>query len=178
MVIWRLVSNILMKGSVISLILIMTIVIFVTAMTLGWAMMNMSGFFELSEINSVKDAMAECNDNLLQTARTGLPSKCVFSLRGGEIRGTTNEIYYFVTASTRICDQSDWVLINPEKNIWQRCDVSGSQSAFSLRWNYTGVDFRYGDLGKVQVTGQSGSTIEISRYSVSERVTRLTLRIY
>lgn len=167
-----------MKGGVLSLILIMTIVIFVTATTLGWAMMSMSGFFELTEINNVKDAMADCNDELLETARTGMPSRCVFSLGSGSIEGTTSEIYYTLTAGTRICDPSGWVSINPEKNIWQRCDVSGSQSMFSLRWNYTGIDFRYEDLGKVRVTGQSGSTIEISRHSVSTRLTSLFLRIY
>jgi hypothetical protein len=167
-----------MKGNILSFILIMAIVISVTAATIGWAMMNLGGFFELSEINNVKKEFSECNDKLLDTARTGLPSKCMFSAKSGVLQGSVNDITYYITANTKVCDSSEWVLIDVENNIWQRCDISGRQSTFGLRWNYTGVYFGYGNLGNVRITGQSGSTIEISRDAITDTQIKLILKMY
>jgi len=167
-----------MKGNILSMILIMAIVISVTAVTIGWAMMNLGGFFELSEINNVKKEFSSCNDKILETARTGLPSKCIFSAKSGVVQANVNNVLYSITANTRVCDSSDWVLIDPNNNIWQRCDISGRQSTFGLRWNYTGIYFGYENIGNVKVTGQSGSTMEISRSTMTETQTKLILKLY
>jgi hypothetical protein len=157
-----------MKGDALTFILIVTVSVALTALILGWVVMNMSGFFESNEVNAIRQEFSECNEKIIETARTGLSNKCTFSAQKGRIIGSAENLTYEIVSSQKICDMSPWVLLNPEKNLWQRCDISGRQSVFSLMWNYTGVKFLFGYLGSVYITGQSGKNVEFSRYSMNE----------
>jgi len=167
-----------MKGVAITFMLTMIVVVSLTSILVGWTVMNTTGFFEVNEINAVKQEFAECNNKIFETARTGLSNKCVFPLERGDIAGSTNEISYRITSRYRICDKSPWVIIDPDNNIWQMCDISGRNSILSLKWNYTNISFQFEQVGNVQVTGQSGKTIEMSRASMSGNQISLLLRIY
>jgi hypothetical protein len=166
-----------MKGDALTLVLIITVTVSLTVIILGWTVMNMAGFFEMNEINAVKQEFSECNNKIIETARTGLSNKCIFSIERGQITGTKDYIAYQIVTSEKVCDTSDWVLINPEKNTWQMCEISGRQSVFGLKWNSTSIKFLFENIGNVQVTGQSGKTIEVSRASMNETQINLLLNI-
>jgi hypothetical protein len=171
-------DNIVMKGDSITFILIITVAVSLTVLVMGWAVMNMSGFFETSEINAVRGQFLECNDKIMETARTGLSNKCIFSIQNGEITGTTDNITYEITSREKVCDTSGWVQINPEKNTWQMCSISGRESVFKLMWNNSKVKFEFESLGNVLVTSQSGKTIDVSRLSMNDTQVNLVLGIY
>ncbi len=167
-----------MKGTAITLMLIVIVIVLLTAILVAWTIMNTSGFFEITEINSIKHEFEECNDKIIETARTGLSNKCIFSASRGEIIGTNDYIMYQIVTRTKVCDKTPWVLINPEKNLWQKCDFSGRENIFSLKWNYSYIKFEFEQTGNIEVKGQTGHVVEISRKSMDENQINLLLRIY
>ncbi|NIM47347.1 MAG: hypothetical protein GTN40_04305 [Candidatus Aenigmarchaeota archaeon] len=166
-----------MRGTAITLMLIVIIIVLITAVIVSWTVMNTMGFFEMNEINAVKHEFEECNDKIIETSRTALSNKCIFSADRGEIKGTNDEIMYQIVSRVKVCDETPWVLINPEKNIWQKCVFSGRENIFSLKWNSTKIKFQFEQIG-VEVRGQSGSIVEMSRKSMDENQINLLLRIY
>ncbi len=166
-----------MKGTAITLMLIMIIVVLLTAIIIVWAIMNAIGFFEMNEINAVKHEFGECNDKIIETARTGLSNRCIFSADRGRIIGTNDDIKYEIVSHIKVCDKSPWVLINPEKNLWQKCDISGRENIFGLKWNSSYIKFQFEQIG-VEVKGQTGRVVEMSRKSMDENQINLLLRIY
>jgi hypothetical protein len=167
-----------MNGGAATLMMIMTIVLLITTIALVWTVANTSGFFEVSELNSVKSEFESCNDKIMETARTGSSNKCIFSISKGELIGKSDSINYKLVSSSKICDESSWILLNPEKNIWQECHISGNEIIFGLKWNSSYVDFEFEKIGNVEVRGGSGHIIEISRIGVSESGATLKLNIY
>ncbi len=167
-----------MKGGILTFILILLVVISLTAVVVSWAMMNMTEFFEMTEVNKVKNEFVECNDKIIETARAGLSNRCMFSADNGKIIATNNEISYQLISGTKLCDSSPWVLINPEKNLWQRCDVSGRENTFGLKLNYTSIKFQFEPIGNVEVRGQSGSIVEIGRADMNGNQMNLLLKVY
>jgi len=167
-----------MKGGVLTFILILLVITSLTAVVAYWALTNMTGFFEMTEINKVKSEFVECNDKIIETARIGLSNKCMFSVDKGNIIATSNDISYQIVSGTKVCDSSPWVMINPGKNIWKKCDVSGKENTFGLKWNYTNIKFQFEPIGNVEVRGQSGSVIEIGRVGVNGNQMNLLLKVY
>ena len=166
-----------MRGAAVTFMLIMIITALLTSLLVIWTLFNATGFFEVNEINAVKEEFRECNNKIIETVRTGLSNKCIFPVEKGELSGNSDEIAYSIITTEKICDQSPWVLIYPEKNLWQKCDVSG-QNVFSLKWNYTTIKFQFESMGNVETKGQSGHIIEMSRFSMSDTQTNLLLKIY
>ena len=164
-------------SNAITLMLIMIIIVLVTAIVVAWTVMNTLGFFEMNEINAVKHDFEECSNKIMETARTGMSNKCIFSISRGKIIGTTDDISYQVVSKVKVCDETDWVLINPEKNIWQKCDFSGREDIFSLKWNSSSIKFQYEKMGNIEVKGQSGSTVDMSRASIESNQINLLLKI-
>jgi hypothetical protein len=167
-----------MRGASLTFILIAIITASLTLVLVGWTVMNTMGFFEINEINSIKHEFEDCNDKIIETARTGLSNTCMFSADRGQISGTNDDISYQIITHEDICDQTPWVLIEPEKNLWQKCDVSLNENMFSLKWNYTSIKFQFMQMGNVEIKGESGRTVEIDRSGVSDTQTDLTLKIY
>ncbi|NIO44237.1 MAG: hypothetical protein GTN36_01620 [Candidatus Aenigmarchaeota archaeon] len=167
-----------MRGSAVNLMLIVVIIVLITAVVVSWTVMNTMGFFEMNEINAVKQEFEKCNDKIIETARTALSNKCIFSAEKGEITGTINEIIYQIVSRVKVCDETPWVLINPEKNTWQKCDFSGRENIFSLKWNHTEIKFEFERMGNIEILGQTGSIVEMGRKSMSEDQINLLLRIY
>ncbi|MFW9852640.1 MAG: hypothetical protein ACFFDS_06845 [Candidatus Thorarchaeota archaeon] len=119
-----------------TLMLIVIIIVFLTAILVAWTVMNTLGFFEMNEINAVKNEFEECNDKIIETARTGLSNRCIFSANKGELTGSNDGLHYKIVSREKVCDEHDWVLIDEEKHIWQKCDVSGRENIFELKWNF------------------------------------------
>ena len=140
----------------VTLMLIIVVIVLLTAILVAWTIMNTLGFFEMNEINAVKNEFRECNDKIIETARTGLSNKCIFSADRGELTGSKDGIHYKIVSSTKICDKHPWVLIDGVKHIWQKCDISGREDILELKWNFP---------SEVEIEGQNlnGSVIvEIS----------------
>lgn len=167
-----------MKGVAVTFMLIMIITVLLISILVGWTVMNTTGFFELNEITAVKQEFVECNNKIFETARTGSSNKCIFPIERGNITGSISEISYQIISRYRICDKSPWVIIDPDNNIWQMCDISGRNSILRLKWNYTNISFQFEQMGNIQITGKSGSTIEMSRASMNENQISLMLRVY
>jgi hypothetical protein len=167
-----------MKGVAVTFMLIMIITVLLISVLVGWTVMNAMGFFEVNEINAVKQEFVECNNKIFETARTGLSNKCIFPVERGDIAGSTSEISYQIISRYRICDKSPWVIIDPDNNIWQMCDISGRNSILNLKWNYTNISFQFEQMNNIEITGQSGKIIEMSRASMNGNQISLLLRIY
>jgi len=167
-----------MRGTAINLMLIVIVIVLITAVIVAWTVMNTLGFFEMNEINAVKYEFEQCNDKIIETARTALSNKCIFSADNGEIKGTNDEIMYQIVSRVKVCDETPWVLINPEKNIWQKCDISGRENIFSLKWNSTKIKFQFEQMGSIEIRGQTGSIVEMSRKSMDDNQINLLLKIY
>lgn len=167
-----------MKGDVVTFMLIVIITAIIISVLIGWTVMNTLGFFDMNEINAVKSEFGDCNDKILETARTGLSNKCIFPVDRGQIRGTNDEITYEIITNEKVCDQSPWVLIEPEKNLWQKCDVSANENSFSLKWNSSYIKFQFESMGILEIKGQSGKTVEMSRASMTDTQINLILKIY
>lgn len=167
-----------MKGAAVTFMLIMIIVALLISVLVGWTIMNTTGFFEVNEINAVKQEFVDCNNKIFETARTGSSNKCIFPIDKGNLTGSTSEISYQIISRYRICDKSAWVIIDPDNNLWQMCDTSGRNSILSLKWNYTNISFQFEQMGNVQTIGQSGNTIEMSRADMNGNQISLLLRIH
>ena len=167
-----------MRGASVTFMLILIITASLISILVGWTVMNTIDFFEINEINSIKHEFEDCNDKIIETARTGLSNTCMFSADRGQISGTSDEISYQIVTNEDICDQTPWVLIEPEKNLWQKCDVSSNENVFGLKWNYTSIKFQFMQIGKVEIKGESGRTVEIDRFGMNDTQTNLILKIY
>ncbi len=162
-------------SSAVTFMLIVIIIVLLTAVIVVWAVMNTAGFFEMNEINSMKQEFDECNDKIIETARTALSNTCIFS---GEVTATDNEISYQIVTRVKVCDETPWVFINPEKNVWQRCDFSGRGNIYSLKWNASNITFEFEKAKILEIKGQSGHTVEISRKNMEENQIILLLKVY
>ena len=120
----------------VTLMLIVIVIVFLTAILVAWTVMNTLGFFEMNEINAVKSEFEECNDKIIETARTGLSNKCIFSANRGEMTGSKDGLHYNIVSSTKICDEHQWVLIDDVKHIWQQCNYSGKENMLELKWSF------------------------------------------
>src|SRR3972149_2055849 len=85
---------------------------------------------DVSESSSVKQQLEFCNNKILETARTGTQNTCVFSTQStlkGKVYLKQDGIYYELLSDAKVCDQTDWVNINPDKYIWLKCDLQDSK---------------------------------------------------
>jgi hypothetical protein len=119
---------------------------------------------DTSEASSAMQQMELCNIKILETARTGSQNTCTFSSQGlgrGEVYLKNDGIYFQLLSDAKVCDETDWTEIDPERHIWLRCDLEESKSLYQLRWSFDEVAFILG--GK-----NSGNILEINRVSIGE----------
>jgi len=167
-----------MRGNIVTFLLIIIIVTALMALLVIWATSNTTSLFEISEINTVKQEFEDCSDKIVETSRIALSNKCIFSVDRGQIKATNDDITYHIVSSTKVCDKTDWVLINPEKNIWQKCDISGTERVFNLKWNSTAIKFQFEQMGNIEIRGLTGKNIEMSRYNMNNTHIILLLKVY
>lgn len=117
-------------------ILIFVLMIVLTAVTMPWATEKIGESMEITELNSIKPQFDECNERIIETARTGSTNTCIFNIKKGEITGRQEGIYYKLLSNAPICDESSLVEIDPRTHIWQECTVSGNQRIYGLLWKF------------------------------------------
>lgn len=126
-----------MRGAinVMEAVLILVVTVSIMFLAMPWVMSTIDRSSIISEASTMKDQLANCNDKLVETARTGSGNKCVFSPRFGTLKTEKEGIYYVLDSEfDDICDiTSDWVEINPDKHVWMKCEKIGSRR-LSYRW--------------------------------------------
>ncbi len=104
-----------------------------------FAITSFSNAQDSSEAATIKQQFVRCGEKILETARTGSSNKCIYSINRGIIFGDVDGIHYKLTSSANLCSQSDWIQIDEENHVWQRCNVSRSQRTFETRWAFPSV---------------------------------------
>lgn len=127
-----------MKGavSILQAILIFAIAVSLTAVAVPWAYVAIQRSFDMSEIGTIKDQLALCNDKLVETARTGTSNKCIFSASRGKVSADWDGIYYDLLSTASICDKHEWGEIDAERHLESKCDVSLETMHYYLRWRW------------------------------------------
>jgi len=185
-------------------IIILFIVISLSIIAVVWIIPEIERSMELSEFQIIRNQFYECNNKILETARIGSTNKCFFSAGKGSLTVDTGGIHYKITTRTKICDQHQWVQINEEKHMWQRCEVSDGERTFEMMWSFPleskieGLNFAGNKLkddpilmGTItfdsplnfityyiefqSTSGESGNIVEVSRVDV--RMDKIILKI-
>lgn len=117
-------------------ILILVIAVMVIIITIPWSQKTIGISMDLTELKSIESQFDECNERIIETARTGSTNKCIFNNKRGEVYGKQEGIYYKLMSSAPICDESSLTEIDPKNHIWQSCTVSGEQRIYTLLWKF------------------------------------------
>jgi len=117
-------------------ILIVAIAASMIALSMPWVGEKIQESIDVSEVSSIKTQFDSCNNMIIETARTGSTNKCIFSVSKGRVTGSQEGINYEVVSSASICDQQDWIQIDEKRHIWQKCEVSGNERIFDIRWKF------------------------------------------
>ncbi|MEM7824332.1 MAG: hypothetical protein QW227_03100 [Candidatus Aenigmatarchaeota archaeon] len=172
-----------------------------------WAAPQINLSFDVTESQAVRAALETCNDKIIETARTGSGNTCVIPASRGVVTAQNDGLYYQLSSSGRLCDPTDWALINPDKHIELACQVtSENASIYNLRWRYpkqleinatelsgelrhdvyvTPIEFSNTTFRTVSVyvylvsyPGAGGQHVEFSRKDVTPDNVTLNVRIY
>lgn len=153
-------------------IIIAFVAISLSILAVVWIVPQIEESIELNEIQVIRNQFEECNDKIMETARTGSTNKCFFSINKGQLTANTSNINYIITSKVGICDQHPWVQINEEKHLWQKCDVSDNNRIFEIMWNFSSyIIFQLNGISEKRL----GNVIEISRVDVTEDTATLRL---
>jgi hypothetical protein len=191
--------------SIVQAVLILLLIVALVAMTLPWAIEELEKAMDLTELNTIKPQFVDCDNKIIETARTGSANKCIFNIKRGGISGRADGIYYTLLSNAQICDPSPLTEIDSESHIWQECSASGSQRIYGMLWkfpsslNVTGTQVQGDQMtGTTTIkdinfsspitfdtltlyvnfqysTGQMGNVVELSRVDVTQ--TNVTLKI-
>ena len=159
-----------MPSAVIEAVLIFLIGITLVSLALPFALNSIQQTSDIFEVDKVRTEFEICSDKLLDAARTGVGNSCLFSINKGLITvGSNDWIRYTIQSPYDICDKSDFVNINPEKYIWQGCNVTNSLRTFQLGWFSSSIRF--------EVQGFGGKTLEFSRKDATENYVTLLIKV-
>ncbi|MFQ6056368.1 MAG: hypothetical protein ACE5J3_10360, partial [Methanosarcinales archaeon] len=150
--------------SVLQVVLIFAIAVSLIILASPWVYSSLKKSFELSEFQTIRGQFELCNDKIVETARTGTKNSCVFSISKGILSIESDGIYYKLTSSAEICDEHDWVEINPDKHLWQSCFITDSMRTYQMKWSSPDEIIFQSSIG-------SGNIIEITRFSINETST-------
>jgi len=189
-------------------ILMMVIALSLVAASIPWAIENIEIAMDLTELKSIKSQFDDCNERIIETARTGSTNKCIFNIKRGEITGRQEGIYYNLLSNGKICDASSLTEIDPKNHIWQECNVSGNQRIYGMLWKFpsslnvtgTGIEgskmqgqstagsIGFGSLVVFKTlslsvdfqyqSGEAGKIVEMSRVNITDKNVTLRIKIY
>jgi hypothetical protein len=192
-------------STVIQAILILVVSASLLAITLPWTLGTLDVSIDATEIGSIKTQFDVCSDRILETARTGSTTKCIFDIKNGKITGKIEGIYYSLLSKGHICDPSPLVQIDNKTHVWQECNVTGSTRVFGMLWMFpkeldvtgTGIEgskmqgqstsgsINFGEIVSFRTLslnvdfqyrpGESGKIVEMTRVNVSDQ--NVTLRV-
>lgn len=187
---------------------IMLLVVSLAAIALPWTIETIGLSMELAEFKSINSQFVDCNEKIIETARTGSTNKCIFTIKKGEITGKKEGIYYKLLSTSPLCDESPLVEIDSRNHIWQECGIYGKQRVYGLLWkfpssiNVTGSQIQGNKLVDETINatinfdpsitfdtltlfinfqyqpGQTGSIVELSRIDVTQTNVTLKIKIY
>ena len=158
-----------MPATIIEAVFIVLIAISLVAIATPFAVNTIKKTMDLSESNIVKNGLEICNDKLLETARTGVGNRCLFSISRGLLSVNDNWIRYKITSTADLCDQSNFTLLNQDKNIWQGCTVDNDVRTYELGW--------FSNSTKFEIQGYSGKLLEFSRKDLFPDYALLSMKV-
>jgi hypothetical protein len=100
----------------------------------------MENSLDISEFETVRNQFEDCNNKILETAKTGVTNSCSLFTEKGEIVVGGDTILYKIVTNANICDESDW--INIDENLWQMCTVYGGSKLYQLKWDSPEILFQ------------------------------------
>ncbi len=155
-----------MKGAinVFQWLLIFVIILAATGLSLPFISSSLGRSLDLSETNTITTQLGQCNDKIIDTARSGSSNRCFFSTDRGFMEAKTDGIYYKLTTSSNVCDTHDWTQINEDKHVWQKCTQGVKIWTYELRWAWYNNTAPLYEFEAKQ--GLSGKTLEINRKSI------------
>jgi len=192
-------------STIIQAILILVVSASLLSITLPWVLKTLNISIDVTEISSIKAQFDACSDRILETARTGSTTKCIFDIKNGKITGRTEGIYYSLLSNGPICDSSPLVEIDNKTHVWQECNVTGSTRVFGMLWMFpselevtgTGIEgskmqgqsetgsINFGESVSFKTIslnvdfqyqpGESGKIIELTRVNVTDQ--NVTMRV-
>jgi len=192
-------------STIIQAVLILVVSASLLAITLPWALKTLDISIDVNEISSIKTQFDTCSDRILETARTGSTTKCIFNIKNGKITGKTEGIYYILLSNGPICDSSPLVEIDNKTHVWQECNVTGSTRVFGMLWMFpkelevtgTGIEgskmqgqseagnINFGESVNFKTIslnvdfqyqpGESGKIVELTRVDITEQ--NVTIRV-
>jgi len=192
-------------STIIQAILILVVSASLLSITLPWALKTLNISIDVTEISSIKTQFDACSDRILETARTGSTTKCIFNIKNGKITGKTEGIYYILLSNGPICDSSPLVEIDNKTHVWQECNVTGSTRVFGMLWMFpkelevtgTGIEgskmqgqseagnINFGPTVNFKTIslnvdfqyqpGESGKIVELTRVDITEQ--NVTIRV-
>jgi len=196
-----------MRGvvTVFEAVLLVAIGVSLLTIAIPFVYSSVINLFEVSEASNVRNQLELCNDKIIDTARTGSTNTCRFSISRGVLTAALDGIHYTLISNGNICDQHDWVNINVDKHVWQKCVVNGTQRTLEYRWawissitieaqtlsgNITNKGVKISDINFLiptdfttltlqaefeYIPDQTGTIVEISRVSLTE--TKVILKV-
>ena len=192
-------------STIIQAVLILVVSASLLVMSMPWALETFEISVDVTEISSIKTQFDACSDRILETARTGSTTKCIFDIKNGEITGRTEGIYYSILSNGPICDPFPMVEIDNRTHVWQECNSTGKTRIFGMLWMFpeelkvtgTGIegskiqgqseagDINFGPTVNFKTIslnvdfqyqpGESGKIIELTRVNVTDQ--NVTLRV-
>jgi type II secretory pathway pseudopilin PulG len=192
--------------SVVQAVLILLVTISIVSIMLPWVSSSLETSSQTAEMGTVKAQMGTCNEKIEETSRTGSANSCIFSVGKGKLYAQADGIYYQITSSRGICDQSGWIEIDTTKHLWQKCDVD-VKTQYTLMWSWPKdmkisgesmsgkiyrlensiADIAFNDTVDFRtltvfiqfefIPGQTGTILEMSRASISDENVTLKVNI-
>lgn len=111
----------------------------------------------LSEVQTVREEFKTCDIKIIETAKKGLYNTCSFSVKNGELIVGGDTIHYKIVEDG-ICDVKDWVYIDEDKNLREKCTAYDSFRIYEIDWNSPNIMFQ-------RLGGKKGKTIEFRKLS-------------
>ncbi len=160
--------------TIIQVLLIMLLIASLVTIVLPWTTSSVESFMDVSEIKTIKSDFQHCNDKIIETARTGISNKCIFSVTRGEITGKEDGIYYKIISKANICQEHPWKEVDEKNHIWQKCEVSGEGKILYIKWMFPSSLEVVGDIIGTQLRGAT----EFADIEFNNPVRFITLTLY
>lgn len=120
----------------VSAIIVLAISVIAATTAYMWAAPRIAASFEAAEAEAVQVALADCNDRIVETARTGIANRCLIPADRGRLTAETDGLYYSLLTAAPVCDPTaDWVSLEPAKRLELKCSFV-ERYHYELRWRW------------------------------------------
>jgi len=194
--------------SIIEFMLIAAVVVSLTGWSFPWISRIINEALDAGEVSAIIPQFKGCSEKILETARTGTTNNCIFSISRGEIKGRKEGIEYSIVSPAPVCEPHPLALIDEERHIYQKCEVIGDSRVYRLIWMFPlEIEVEGEDVAGTQLIGEtslgdiifppeinfititifvefdyvegaSGSSVQVSRKSLTDEKIEMGVKVY